>query len=306
MTQAGVRTIVVGGRPDAGPMQAASGTRAAAMYTAAALDEDFVNATDFVTLNGDYRPSNDSLALLSALPRETGMWVNSAGFSLRDQVRSADDPEPLQLKYQPADCRIYWTLDNVVNFTRLWSDAAAATWDDPGRCVAGSTSSKSTTTTNNDFVPPPPPRLYDAAPPKPVVPGIDFDPSRSGLANQAYGNMQITSLYQKSLTCGLDDVVKYGYDACGMGLGLYCRPSTPNDVKARVGFCVSTCSSTDQTCLIADQQCKLGKKPLKLESKELRAPGTSAGSRTTLIYPGFCRPVKTKTKQQRLGGGKGT
>ncbi|KAK7985781.1 Peptidase S41 family protein ustP [Apiospora saccharicola] len=285
MTQAGVRTVVVGGRPESGPMQAASGTRAAAMYTAAALDDDFNNATNILTVHGDYRPSNDSLALLSG-PRNTGMWINSAGFSIRDQVRSVDDPEPLQLKYQPADCRIYWTLDNVVNFTRLWSDAAAATWDDPGRCVAGSSSSKSTTTTTTTS-PPPPPRL------------------RNGLSDQALGNMQITSLYQSTIRCNLDDKREYGYDSCGTDLGLSCRAADPKNKLSGAGYCVSTCSSTDQTCLVADQQCKLSKTPLKLESKGLRASGatTAAGAkgRTTSIYPGHCRPVTTKTKNQKLG-----
>ncbi|KAK8008103.1 hypothetical protein PG991_010654 [Apiospora marii] len=310
MTQAGVRTVVVGGRPEAGPMQAASGTRAAAMYTAAALDDDFVNATDIVALNGDYRPSNDSLVLLNALPRDTGMWVNSAGFSLRDQVRSADDPEPLQLKYQPADCRLYWTLDNVVNFTRLWTDVATVTWEDSGRCVAGSTSSRSTTTNDNNSPPPPPPRLYDAAPPKPVVAGTDFDPSRAGLANEAPGSLQITSLLQTTRKCDLDDLATYGYDNCGKDLGLHCAPVNAKDKSSRAGYCVSTCSSTDQACLVADQQCKLSKRPLQLESKGLRAANSGGssrgGSRTTSIYPGHCRPVKTKTKQQKLGGGKKT
>ncbi|KAK8123150.1 peptidase s41 family protein, partial [Apiospora sp. TS-2023a] len=273
MTQAGVRTVVVGGRPELGPMQAASGTRAAAMYTAAALDDDFHNATDILAVNGDYRSSNDSLALLSG-PRDTGMWVNSAGFSIRDQVRSADDPEPLQLKYQPADCRIYWTLDNVVNFTRLWSDAAAATWDDPGRCVSGSTSS----------------RLFEAAPPKPIVPGIDFDPSRSGLSNKAPGDQQITSLLQTTIHCNLDDLYTKGYDSCGTSLGLFCRPVNAKNTKSTAGYCVSTCSSTDPTCIVMDQQCKLSKTPLKLESKGLKASGanTAAGvkGKTTSIFPG--------------------
>ena len=236
MTQAGVRTVVVGGRPESGPMQAASGTRAAAMYTA-------------------------------------------------------------------VDCRIYWTLDNVVNFTRLWTDVVAATWEDPGRCVAGSTGSRSSTTDPINSPPSPPPRLYDATPPKPVVAGTDFDPSRSGLANQAYGEQQITSLYQTTLRCDLGDAATHGYDSCGKGLGLHCAPADPRDRLARAGYCVSACSSTDPTCLVADQQCRLSRTPLQPESKGLRA--SAARGRTTSIYPGHCRPVKTKTKKQKLGGKRG-
>ena len=38
--QAGVRTVVAGGRPEPGPMQAVGGSRGAQVYDALALDED--------------------------------------------------------------------------------------------------------------------------------------------------------------------------------------------------------------------------------------------------------------------------
>ena len=44
--QAGVRTIAVGGRPEAGPMQASGGTRGALAYGADLLDEDFYYTND--------------------------------------------------------------------------------------------------------------------------------------------------------------------------------------------------------------------------------------------------------------------
>ncbi|KAK8074108.1 hypothetical protein PG994_005007 [Apiospora phragmitis] len=300
MKQAGVRTVVVGGRPEPGPMQAVSGTRAAARYTAAELDDDFVNASSIVTTaSGDdhFFAANDSLAFLSNAPRDTGMWINSATFSLRDQLGSADDPQPLQLKYQPADCRIYWTIDNVVNFTRLWGDAAAAAWDDPGRCVAGG--SKGSSPNNNNISPPPPPappRLYDTAPPKPIAPGIDFDASRGGLADGLGGADLLASLLQTTQAC---NVMSTDYDQCGADL--YCRTNPDASRAAReagAGVCTSSCHTGDTTCLVADQRCRLSKKPL--ESKfDLEGGPTRAGNAP--VRAGWCFPVSKKMLQKTLG-----
>jgi hypothetical protein len=137
MTKVGVRTIAVGGRPEAGPMQA-SGSRGAIAYSAAQLDSDFFDASRILSVSNTTNADSATLwPLVTA--RNPGMRINRAGITLRDQVVSAEDPKPLQLKYQAADCRIYWTLDNVLNFTRLWADAATAMWDDQSLCVAKST-----------------------------------------------------------------------------------------------------------------------------------------------------------------------
>jgi hypothetical protein len=145
MNQAGVRTIAVGGRPTTGPMQTSSGSRGARVYTTAALDEDF----DFVS----HTIQNEVAAALLPDRSDTGVFVTSAGFNIRDQVR-ANDSTPLQFKYEAADCRIYHTLDNVWNMTRLWRDAAKATWEDPSLCVSGSTGFPSARNTTSSQAPP--------------------------------------------------------------------------------------------------------------------------------------------------------
>jgi hypothetical protein len=128
--QAGVRTISVGGRPVVGPMQTTSGTRGAREYSSDSLDYDVQQLNDTL---GD-------VDAWSEFPRrdDTGMWINYASFNVRDQMRENEET-PLQFKYDAAQCRIYYTLDNVYNMTRLWRDAATATWDDQSLCVEGST-----------------------------------------------------------------------------------------------------------------------------------------------------------------------
>ncbi|KAF2093751.1 hypothetical protein NA57DRAFT_21022, partial [Rhizodiscina lignyota] len=128
-TQGHVRTVVAGGRPTKGPMQAVSGSRGAIAYWADSLDYDFSLA----------QLVNDTANSTLPQVRDPGIFTNFAGFTLRDQVRK-DDDTPLQFKYLPADCRIYYTVANVYNMSRLWRDAASAIWDDQSLCVADSTS----------------------------------------------------------------------------------------------------------------------------------------------------------------------
>lgn len=138
--QAGVRTIVAGGQPVPGPMQAASGTRGARAYSAAQLDHDFEDAIKY----SDGAVTSE-LSLLNAKtdPRDSGMFIRYLGFNLRDQIRAANDRGgvngPLQFAYLAADCRIYYTLDSVLDVSILWHDAARALWVDQERCVHGST-----------------------------------------------------------------------------------------------------------------------------------------------------------------------
>lgn len=134
--QAGVRTVVVGGRPQPGPMQATSGSRGALAYSGPYLDED-------IAISSQFAPNAALPALEPEIElRDSGMYLIVEAFNLRDQVRSPDpNAAPLQFSYEAADCRLYWTLDNALNMTRLWYDAAGAIWGLGlnASCVPGST-----------------------------------------------------------------------------------------------------------------------------------------------------------------------
>ncbi|KAF1954422.1 hypothetical protein CC80DRAFT_517619 [Byssothecium circinans] len=138
-TQAGARTIAVGGQPTNGPMQAVGGNRGAAMYSSTELEEDI----------GFLSSKNTTVKAL--LPRlndedeiDSGVQTTSFSVNLRDQVRP-NDTMPLQFRYVAADCRIFYSLDNVYNMSRLWRDAVAATFDDPMLCIEGSRGFKNDT-----------------------------------------------------------------------------------------------------------------------------------------------------------------
>ena len=124
---AGVRTVVAGGLPMMGPMQAVGLSRGAALESTDDLDDDIVFAQQL-----------DPVATAALPNRTTDFWVQAGAVNLRDQVRP-NETEALQFKYLAADCRIFYTRDNFYNFSRLWRDAADAIWTDPFKCVAGST-----------------------------------------------------------------------------------------------------------------------------------------------------------------------
>ncbi|KAK9785210.1 putative Tail specific protease domain-containing protein [Seiridium cardinale] len=159
--QAGARTVVVGGRPQTGPMQAVSGSRGARAYDAFLLDQDFQDAITYDEAKEAQLPSRE----------DTGMFITQAGFNLRDQVRSADNPAgpPLQFEYLAADCRLYYTLDNVLNMTNLWHDVANAIWNDNSRCVPDSTGYTATSADGPAIVSKPPPQNTAVTPDIPAV-----------------------------------------------------------------------------------------------------------------------------------------
>ncbi|KAH8680521.1 hypothetical protein BX600DRAFT_444595 [Xylariales sp. PMI_506] len=154
MTSMGVKTIAMGGRPVTGPMQAVSGTRGARNFWASDLDDQLAFAAQL---------SPDAKAALPEIPdgedtRTSGIWTRYAGFNLRDQIRSTDagnaDAVPLQFLYQAADCRLFYTMQNLYNMSRLWRDVAEAAWVDDSICVEDSMGY--TTSADNDVIKKPP------------------------------------------------------------------------------------------------------------------------------------------------------
>ncbi|CAG8972123.1 hypothetical protein HYALB_00008128 [Hymenoscyphus albidus] len=136
--EAGVRVVVVGGQPINGPMQAASGTRGAAVYTIDTLDAHTELARFILNLR------NDSDAdFLPNRTEERGFSINSASINLRDQFA-----------YEAADCRIWYTPQTFYNYTALWKYASDSIWGSKNLCVSGSKGYAATGSNKTDFVGP--------------------------------------------------------------------------------------------------------------------------------------------------------
>lgn len=171
---AGVRTVAVGGLPARGPMQTASGNRGAATYSADDLDNDRKELKSVVQDEATYNQL--------AARNDPGMYSRYISINLRDQMRNGDSI-PLQFRYDASDCRLYYTIQNAFNMSRLWRDAAAATWDSPSLCVPGSTGYSKTSNQNRKSPPrpaPEPPLSYKT-PNESLVDEVDWISNTSSL-----------------------------------------------------------------------------------------------------------------------------
>ncbi|KAH7408226.1 hypothetical protein DE146DRAFT_365948 [Phaeosphaeria sp. MPI-PUGE-AT-0046c] len=265
--QAGVRTVAVGGRPSPGPMQAVSGSRGARIYDASELDSNFNFVANTIK----------DTAATAMLPNrsDTGMWITTAGINIRDQVR-ANDNEPLQFKYQAADCRIYYTIANVFNMTRLWHDVAAAAFDDVSLCIPGSTGFPSALNSSSSSTPPPPRTAQPAV--------LDFDlannvtPENSTLGND--GSMQAgpgrpsgeIKACKSSSECT-------GTSTC-VDTSIRC-----NGALKTVKACLPSCRSNEQSCP-RTSECDYDRQaPSKLNAVSGRKASVDQP-----FYLGRCRP----------------
>lgn len=141
--EAGVKTVVVGGLPQSGPMQTASGSRGAEIYLDQIID-DVIAATEyFNATTADHLPNRDTDVLITFL-----------SVNLRDQIRKEQQDVPVQFLYDAADCRIFYTAETWSDYSSLWTYAVNAD-SDPKLCVAGSTGYSSTGTELQASTPPP-------------------------------------------------------------------------------------------------------------------------------------------------------
>lgn len=222
---AGVRTISVGGRPQQGPMQAAGGNRGAAVYTADELDNDYEWLKDTV---------KDEIAYAQLPSRDdTGMYTNYLSFNLRDQMR-ADDSIPLQFRYEASDCRLYYTPHNIYNMSRLWRDAAAATWENTALCVADSTGYSRRAGGNHKTPPKPSPNV----PAQYIVPDETLEVSSITTQGLVDGDRPKTGGSYKQcdgMSCDSGYICKTVPKSCGSD-----RNNSP-----KVALCLLSCTSKD-------------------------------------------------------------
>ena len=144
-TEAGVQTVVVGGLPQTGPMQGVAGTKGANILAVGDAVPDgnllYASVEETILLNFTYLYDNnsfpDALTLLQDPPLK--LDTSKVEFNFRNQVRKVDPVTPLQFVYEAADCRIFYTFENLKNYEVLWQNAADALWGNGSLCVKGST-----------------------------------------------------------------------------------------------------------------------------------------------------------------------
>lgn len=145
---AGVKSLAFGGRPQTGKMQHLGSTKGQMVYNAdelgnvlRAANETAANATrdGHPTLSEAERKRLEELTPLPVKDIEIP-GLQSLNFNYLNGYRPGEDHMPLQFIYEPADCRLFFTYENIIRPETAWKAAAEAFWEG-GRCVNGSSSS---------------------------------------------------------------------------------------------------------------------------------------------------------------------
>lgn len=133
--QAGIKAIALGGRPTKDIIQAVGGVKGTNDF---AFDDIFYYAQ--VPYEYQYEHSAayyDTTALSKYNDLATYRSV-AAVANVRDGIRQGDTAEtPLQFVYEPADCRIYYTPEMVVDQAAVWKSVADTAFNGKSHCVAG-------------------------------------------------------------------------------------------------------------------------------------------------------------------------
>lgn len=130
-TQAGIKSIAMGGRPQAGPIQGVGGIKGAEI-----LSWNNIYATAQQALLNATAEQAAILNTLSPLPFSRAV---STGINVRDNILpdNVNDGLPAQFVYEAADCRLYYTEPMITDVTALWKGAADAAFNGKS-CAYGS------------------------------------------------------------------------------------------------------------------------------------------------------------------------
>jgi len=133
--QAGVKFVMLGGRPTTDVVQAVGGVKGTNSqdwsYILSAVEYPFLisHYHDFEYYSGTALGNYSDLPLY----RGTAFVVNA-----RDGYREGDKTNtPLQFVYEPADCRIYYTPAMTVDIRAMWKSVADSAFNGIDRCVGG-------------------------------------------------------------------------------------------------------------------------------------------------------------------------
>ncbi|KMU88255.1 hypothetical protein CIHG_05426 [Coccidioides immitis H538.4] len=146
MKAKGVKSIVAGGRPRQGPVQAVGGVKGSQVLTFEQLFKAAAHVFELYSTPQERRQWEDTH--IGEIYR-TGTYVLARtvgdGAGGRINYRNAihpDDKEriPRQFVNEPADCRIWHTPKTILDMANLWSVAANTAWGDDG-CTPGSSPS---------------------------------------------------------------------------------------------------------------------------------------------------------------------
>jgi hypothetical protein len=134
--QAGIRTIVLGGRPQYEPMQAVGGSRGTETYSLGGTYRFMKYAWDSGTAEqqAEWNVTAPDLANLSEEPLRRLAMESGGSINVRDSIleKSVGDGMPSQFLWAPADCRLFYTAEMVEDVLAVWRLVAGVAWGGMG------------------------------------------------------------------------------------------------------------------------------------------------------------------------------
>ncbi|CAG8251038.1 unnamed protein product [Penicillium salamii] len=145
MKAQGVRTIAFGGRPNHGPMQGMGGVKGSQVFLLSDISkvaeiatlaiQENSNSSEPIVAPDDMDHFKDIFPIpLSDFP----ITLTTGQVNLLNAFKPNNHSLPRQFIYEAAECRRYFTLDNIIAPETLWASAADAMFYG-GDCVPGST-----------------------------------------------------------------------------------------------------------------------------------------------------------------------
>lgn len=129
--QGGVRSIAMGGRPRAGPIQGVGGIKGAQTLA-------FSDVYSYASSGVQAAETDEQRAALARYNELPVLRSSAAALNTRDQILRGNvvDGLPAQYVVEEADCRLYWTAAMATDVTAVWKAAAQAAFNE-GACAAG-------------------------------------------------------------------------------------------------------------------------------------------------------------------------
>ncbi|KAJ5104465.1 hypothetical protein NUU61_001812 [Penicillium alfredii] len=138
MKEQGVRTIAFGGRPQFAPMQGLGGTKGAQVLQFSQIASILPMAKSLAkqTLNKEEYKKWERVVPIPL--KDFPLTLYSGGVNLLSAFSSKNDKVPRQFVYEAAECRRFFTAENIDKPVSIWS-AAADSMFHGGPCVPFST-----------------------------------------------------------------------------------------------------------------------------------------------------------------------
>jgi hypothetical protein len=157
-TQAGTKTVTIGGRPQHSIMQAVGGAKGRNGYT---WDDIYVLVNGTFTLGTPTQQAEwagTELGRYSTLLFERGLAGSAV--NARDGIQEGNTSRtPLQFMYQPTDFRIFYTAEITVDVTALREKVVDVTWGgiaewlEPSGSIKGNSNEKGRKASQKDIIP---------------------------------------------------------------------------------------------------------------------------------------------------------